>query len=38
MVDVLIALLIWTLAGGLLTTLIVMGALGVVFWWNRKLD
>jgi hypothetical protein len=38
MVDLLMALMAWTLAGGLIATLIVMGALGVVFWWNRKLD
>lgn len=38
MLDLLQAFLIWTLAGGLIVTLIVMGALGVVFWWNRKLD
>jgi hypothetical protein len=38
MVELLLALLTWTLAGGLIATLIVIGVLGVVFWWNRKLD
>jgi hypothetical protein len=38
MAELCLALLTWTLAGGVIATLIVMAALGLVFWWNRKLD
>lgn len=31
-------LLVWPFAAGLLATLVFVVVMGVVFWWNRKLD